>query len=157
SEEHTSELQSLTNLVCRLLLEKKMPAFLLDGLKGRRSAHGRAAFPKAAEPVGWSRVAELSLTLRRSGRPSRGRPAPRFARGCLQGAPLPCCIQRRHRWRARAGGTDSSPGEARLAVLLRCGPRQCPPAGLPARWPFSFSIRAPPPTSFLFPRRPLFR
>src|SRR5437016_10808682 len=31
SEEHTSELQSLTNLVCRLLLEKK---------KSRRSAHG---------------------------------------------------------------------------------------------------------------------
>src|SRR5437016_10718564 len=26
SEEHTSELQSLTNLVCRLLLEKKKPA-----------------------------------------------------------------------------------------------------------------------------------
>ena len=25
SEEHTSELQSLTNLVCRLLLEKKKP------------------------------------------------------------------------------------------------------------------------------------
>src|SRR5437016_12041766 len=27
SEEHTSELQSLTNLVCRLLLEKKKPAY----------------------------------------------------------------------------------------------------------------------------------
>src|SRR5437016_10272064 len=27
SEEHTSELQSLTNLVCRLLLEKKKKAF----------------------------------------------------------------------------------------------------------------------------------
>src|SRR5258706_10754638 len=27
SEEHTSELQSLTNLVCRLLLEKKRPDF----------------------------------------------------------------------------------------------------------------------------------
>src|SRR5437016_10978656 len=27
SEEHTSELQSLTNLVCRLLLEKKNPGF----------------------------------------------------------------------------------------------------------------------------------
>src|SRR5438093_9955704 len=26
SEEHTSELQSLTNLVCRLLLEKKKPS-----------------------------------------------------------------------------------------------------------------------------------
>src|SRR5258706_11950290 len=28
SEEHTSELQSLTNLVCRLLLEKKKNTFL---------------------------------------------------------------------------------------------------------------------------------
>src|SRR5438093_7699439 len=28
SEEHTSELQSLTNLVCRLLLEKKIPEVL---------------------------------------------------------------------------------------------------------------------------------
>ena len=28
SEEHTSELQSLTNLVCRLLLEKKKKNFL---------------------------------------------------------------------------------------------------------------------------------
>src|SRR5438093_4369793 len=33
SEEHTSELQSLTNLVCRLLLEKK---------KNKTSAHARA-------------------------------------------------------------------------------------------------------------------
>src|SRR5437016_7411105 len=34
SEEHTSELQSLTNVVCRLLLEKKMSA-ALDGLCSR--------------------------------------------------------------------------------------------------------------------------
>src|SRR5437016_9095305 len=33
SEEHTSELQSLTNLVCRLLLEKKKT---LDGRSRRR-------------------------------------------------------------------------------------------------------------------------
>src|SRR3989339_645368 len=30
SEEHTSELQSLTNLVCRLLLEKKRDALLVS-------------------------------------------------------------------------------------------------------------------------------
>src|SRR5258706_9817351 len=30
SEEHTSELQSLTNLVCRLLLEKKKNATMLN-------------------------------------------------------------------------------------------------------------------------------
>src|SRR5258706_11911917 len=35
SEEHTSELQSLTNLVCRLLLEKKKKAGLI--LVGRQS------------------------------------------------------------------------------------------------------------------------
>src|ERR1019366_10781568 len=29
SEEHTSELQSLTNIVCRLLLEKKTVSFLI--------------------------------------------------------------------------------------------------------------------------------
>src|SRR5438093_9429502 len=36
SEEHTSELQSLTNIVCRLLLEKKKIAYLapLLGLLG---------------------------------------------------------------------------------------------------------------------------
>src|SRR5258706_2607489 len=36
SEEHTSELQSLTNLVCRLLLEKKNKDLHL----GRTSCHG---------------------------------------------------------------------------------------------------------------------
>src|SRR5262249_56312452 len=35
SEEHTSELQSLTNLVCRLLLEKKKK----NTLRGRLSHH----------------------------------------------------------------------------------------------------------------------
>src|SRR5688572_31548711 len=30
SEEHTSELQSHSNLVCRLLLEKKKPVFFMD-------------------------------------------------------------------------------------------------------------------------------
>src|SRR5258706_10332636 len=35
SEEHTSELQSLTNLVCRLLLEKKKP--YLSNAPERRS------------------------------------------------------------------------------------------------------------------------
>src|SRR5438046_5950526 len=33
SEEHTSELQSLTNLVCRLLLEKKKKTQRLEGDK----------------------------------------------------------------------------------------------------------------------------
>src|SRR5438270_2679104 len=32
SEEHTSELQSQSNLVCRLLLEKKKPPWYMDGM-----------------------------------------------------------------------------------------------------------------------------
>src|SRR5258706_5809687 len=39
SEEHTSELQSLTNLVCRLLLEKKKARY------GRRLGQHRVARP----------------------------------------------------------------------------------------------------------------
>src|ERR1019366_10711165 len=35
SEEHTSELQSLTNLVCRLLLEKKGQTIAKGGGEGR--------------------------------------------------------------------------------------------------------------------------
>src|SRR5438093_3040181 len=42
SEEHTSELQSLTNLVCRLLLEKKKRR---DGLAGRGAESSRSAAP----------------------------------------------------------------------------------------------------------------
>src|SRR5258706_10820663 len=37
SEEHTSELQSLTNLVCRLLLEKKNKKIFIQ--VGRRASH----------------------------------------------------------------------------------------------------------------------
>src|SRR5262249_41300296 len=42
SEEHTSELQSLTNLVCRLLLEKKKKRMKMIGLMGhaRKLANG---------------------------------------------------------------------------------------------------------------------
>src|SRR5258706_3813039 len=36
SEEHTSELQSLTNLVCRLLLEKKKNSIYTEAVTGRR-------------------------------------------------------------------------------------------------------------------------
>src|SRR5256885_10027461 len=39
SEEHTSELQSPCNLVCRLLLEKKKPLNLIDMRHSRRSAY----------------------------------------------------------------------------------------------------------------------
>src|SRR3972149_1651747 len=51
SEEHTSELQSQSNLVCRLLLEKKRPARGRAGEGGddRRRAAGGAAHHAAAE------------------------------------------------------------------------------------------------------------
>src|SRR5260370_3706676 len=39
SEEHTSELQSHLNLVCRLLLEKKKPTINRDSHNGTTSAH----------------------------------------------------------------------------------------------------------------------
>src|SRR5256885_6582431 len=39
SEEHTSELQSPCNLVCRLLLEKKKTAGLQNNVRGRPLAH----------------------------------------------------------------------------------------------------------------------
>src|SRR2546430_5116295 len=43
SEEHTSELQSQSNLVCRLLLEKKKTDYALEAL----SARGRGREPRA--------------------------------------------------------------------------------------------------------------
>src|SRR2546427_9320191 len=44
SEEHTSELQSQSNLVCRLLLEKKNPIFVRgDGPDGGRRGFGYLA------------------------------------------------------------------------------------------------------------------
>src|SRR2546427_6540778 len=39
SEEHTSELQSQSNLVCRLLLEKKKTKISLDALKAGHWTH----------------------------------------------------------------------------------------------------------------------
>src|SRR5262249_56555350 len=51
SEEHTSELQSLTNLVCRLLLEKKKTRKSVNANPGserayRKQPEHRAEFPK---------------------------------------------------------------------------------------------------------------
>src|SRR2546427_1440736 len=71
SEEHTSELQSQSNLVCRLLLEKKngrIPA------TARRTAVGKP--PKAGRPS-----ATWSATTARGSRTARARPiCPRRAR-----------------------------------------------------------------------------
>src|SRR5437016_11166151 len=48
SEEHTSELQSLTNLVCRLLLEKKKCAAFRG--EARPPAIGHVTMPHARAP-----------------------------------------------------------------------------------------------------------
>src|SRR5438046_4707584 len=50
SEEHTSELQSLTKLVCRLLLEKKKQPSALVASRTRDGA-GRIAHPRAQLPA----------------------------------------------------------------------------------------------------------
>src|SRR5258706_6681102 len=41
SEEHTSELQSLTNLVCRLLLEKKKKKWQMTVVRAKETLHSR--------------------------------------------------------------------------------------------------------------------
>src|SRR2546430_9948496 len=53
SEEHTSELQSQSNLVCRLLLEKKRPSFPQSSVEGT-----------AAHILCTSTSSKLSSTLR---------------------------------------------------------------------------------------------
>src|SRR2546430_1577631 len=51
SEEHTSELQSQSNLVCRLLLEKKNRAPRVAGEPGRVVAEARSAVRPAHRPL----------------------------------------------------------------------------------------------------------
>src|SRR2546430_3992591 len=52
SEEHTSELQSQSNLVCRLLLEKKKVAAVLSGVLLEESTTLRPACSAAAHCIG---------------------------------------------------------------------------------------------------------
>src|ERR1019366_7430613 len=61
SEEHTSELQSLTNLVCRLLLEKREPP-----VDGRGAAYRRRTAPDRGSRVRQFRAAH-SLQCRECG------------------------------------------------------------------------------------------
>src|SRR2546427_6247226 len=52
SEEHTSELQSQSNLVCRLLLEKKKKITTRHGLTGRvHPSHHRLLVIRATETI----------------------------------------------------------------------------------------------------------
>src|SRR5260370_20365556 len=51
SEEHTSELQSHLNLVCRLLLEKKKTTRWTASARGRTAAFEQATTTKAGAPT----------------------------------------------------------------------------------------------------------
>src|SRR5260370_21560271 len=54
SEEHTSELQSHLNLVCRLLLEKKKISFTENASK--RATDARGEMPQRRRPEQWTRA-----------------------------------------------------------------------------------------------------
>src|SRR5256885_3466568 len=56
SEEHTSELQSPCNLVCRLLLEKKKIPRSRRALASRRLGRADARGRRAAARTGWARA-----------------------------------------------------------------------------------------------------
>src|SRR5262249_57085626 len=68
SEEHTSELQSLTNLVCRLLLEKEKKSTVSNLLSGATAAEANPqagftrhpiAYTSAYGPLDWTAHARL--------------------------------------------------------------------------------------------------
>src|SRR3982750_4660791 len=67
SEEHKSELQSLTNLVCRLLLEKKKsppPPAIVPRWAVPRSVRLRAAVYKRQHTIDWRTGAMASVEVR---------------------------------------------------------------------------------------------
>src|SRR5437016_1824470 len=73
SEEHTSELRSLTNLVCRLLRPSSSPLFPYTTLF--RSSHGgRGGLPLSIRPRAWLTV-DLDVAHSRS-RPDIASPTP---------------------------------------------------------------------------------
>src|SRR5215831_14644209 len=59
SEEHTSELQSLRHLVCRLLLEKKKKPAEGDARRDRNGRRRRSAAPSTRRLPGEVRLVEL--------------------------------------------------------------------------------------------------
>src|SRR5437016_7472450 len=63
SEEHTSELQSLTNLVCRLLLEKK-----------NRQAHAEVSNEGRGHGYDWPDWRDRHLVAKRAQIPDHGAP-----------------------------------------------------------------------------------
>src|ERR1039457_837053 len=71
SEEHTSELQSPCNLVCRLLLEKKPAAAMVPALAGRAPRRLSASAPRRLGARGEQGPEDLPGAR-------RGRPEPDF-------------------------------------------------------------------------------
>src|SRR2546430_3917429 len=64
SEEHTSELQSQSNLVCRLLLEKKNTAHRRGGLWDAAAPHARHSQPGAAARQFLTRIHDVAPPAR---------------------------------------------------------------------------------------------
>src|SRR5262249_56019703 len=62
SEEHTSELQSLTNLVCRLLLEKKKERFAAKRMRTTNFENDRRHVPMLSQPEFGLDVMRISPT-----------------------------------------------------------------------------------------------
>src|SRR5437016_7416775 len=76
SEEHTSELQSLTNLVCRLLLEKKNHRRRREGgeASDRRLPRRRPRHRRRAPTAGRGHTNVITPNARRPPAPSTSRP-----------------------------------------------------------------------------------
>src|SRR5262245_1606153 len=134
SEEHTSELQSLRHLVCRLLLEKKNE---LEPDRSRRRLQSPVL--RAVPPV---RSARRGRTCRCS-----------RSRGCLRALIVDAILDRDRRGvaadRVQLRGAARPPGSS---FLLGDVPGLCSGAWVPF-----FSRSGPPPRSTLFPYTTLFR
>src|SRR5262249_1043122 len=161
SEEHTSELQSLTNLVCRLLLEKKRPSEVTARVPCGRWARGKGVVvpvplrgpgqgagrrpPRHTSPLPPFHPNPLPRTAWQLApdRPPRGRRS-RLRR------------RRAGRRRVRAAQPGARPGRVMLAGhAAPIGIRRLfePPPG--ARC-FFFQQLVPPPPHPLYPSPPLY-
>src|SRR5262249_55691622 len=161
SEEHTSELQSLTNLVCRLLLEKKKQKVMSRQgtlIGGQRRARREAAKPAApAEPPAALRYHSVPRAPHEDAtRVTRPRSPSSTSLAHHPAAALSCCVDVSHSFPPfipRSGGASD--------VRLGCARRRFRSSGsrLP-RLPvlclfFFFKYPAPPELPPFSPPRPL--
>src|SRR5262249_49502299 len=158
SEEHTSELQSLTNIVCRLLLEKKRPGTdaTWPTAASIRSATSRALASSSPSPSGRSIDAAWPTTIsppsdaRTIAQFSSPASAPRrttrdvglsaalsgyvHARRAFGPAPPPCAATRRAPVPAAAAAARSCSSPGGRLVFFFCkhpAPPQPPPLPIP--------------------------